>query len=160
MMRIEIREAEIKDSPLILRFIKELAIYEKAGDLVETTVERIEESIFGSDSTTHSIICLIDGEPVGFAVYFYNYSTWIGRNGLYLEDLYVSPKYRKIGAGKAILKHLAQTAVSRGCGRFEWGVLDWNEPAIEFYKSIGAKPQDEWIIYRLSGKDLLTFAQD
>lgn len=160
MKRIEIREAEVEDSPLILRFIKELAIYEKAEDQVEATVESIEESIFGSDSTTHAIICLIDGEPVGFAVYFFNYSTWLGKNGLYLEDLYISPEHRKIGVGKALLKHLAQTAVSKGCGRFEWSVLDWNEPAIDFYRSIGAKPQSEWIIYRLSGPELIAFARD
>lgn len=160
MKRIEIRGAEVEDAPLILRFIKELAIYEKAEGKVEATVESIRETIFGSDSITRAIICLIDGEPVGFAVYFFNYSTWLGKNGLYLEDLYISPKHRKIGAGKAVLKHLAQTAVSKGCGRFEWSVLDWNEPAIDFYQSIGARPQNEWIIYRLSGQELAAFAQD
>ena len=160
MNRIEIRGAEVEDSPLILRFIKELAIYEKAGDQVEATVESIKESIFGTDSTTHALICTIDGEPAGFAVYFFNYSTWLGKNGLYLEDLYIAPKHRKIGAGKAILKHLAQTAVAKGCGRFEWGVLDWNEPALDFYRSIGATPQNEWIIYRLSGQELIAFAKD
>ena len=160
MKRIEIRGAEVEDTLLILRFIKELAIYEKAEDQVEATVESIKESIFGPDSTTHAIICLIDGEPVGFAVYFFNYSTWLGKNGLYLEDLYIAPKHRKIGAGRAILKHLAQTAVYKGCGRFEWSVLDWNEPALDFYKSIGARPQNEWIIYRLSGQELIAFAQD
>jgi len=158
MKRIEIREAEVEDSPLILRFIKELATYEKARNQVEASVENIRESIFGPASTTHAIICLIDDEPIGFAVYFFNYSTWLGKNGLYLEDLYISPKHRKTGAGKAVLKHLAQTAVSKGCGRFEWAVLDWNEPAIEFYRSIGARPQSEWIIYRLSGQELLAFA--
>jgi GNAT superfamily N-acetyltransferase len=160
MKQIEIREAEAEDSPLILKFIKELAIYEKAGDQVKATAEDIKRSIFSSDSTTHAIICIIDGQPVGFAVYFFNYSTWLGKNGLYLEDLYISPIHREIGAGKAVLQHLAQIAVSKGCGRFEWSVLDWNQPAIDFYRSIGARPQDEWIIYRLSGKELIEFAQN
>ena len=159
MRRIEIRGAEIEDAPLILKFIKELAIYEKAEGKVEATVESIRESIFGSDSIARAIICLIDDEPAGFAVYFFNYSTWLGKNGLYLEDLYISPKQINIGAGKAVLKHLAQTAVSNDCGRFEWSVLDWNEPAIDFYQSIGAKPQNEWIIYRLSGQELAAFAE-
>ena len=160
MRRIEIRGAEIEDAPLILKFIKELAIYEKAEGKVEATVESIRESIFGSDSIARAIICLIDDEPAGFAVYFFNYSTWLGKNGLYLEDLFISPQHRNSGAGKAVLKYLAQTAVSKGCGRFEWSVLDWNEPAIDFYQSIGAKPQNEWIIYRLSGQQLSAFAQD
>jgi len=111
-------------------------------------------SLFGSDSTTRAVICNIDNKPVGFAVYFFNYSTWLGKHGLYLEDLYVSPEHRRSGAGKALLKHLAEIALSRNCGRFEWSVLDWNEPAIQFYHSIGAKPQDEWVGYRLTGKAL------
>ena len=160
MKKFEIREAEVEDSQLILKFVKELAIYEKAEDQVGATAEDIKQSIFGSDSTTHAIICMIDGEPVGFAVYFFNYSTWLGKNGLYLEDLYIAPMHRKIGAGKAILQHLAQIAVSKGCGRFEWSVLDWNQPAIDFYKSIGARPQNKWIIYRLSGQELIDFAHN
>ncbi|HEY8569978.1 GNAT family N-acetyltransferase, partial [Microbulbifer sp.] len=102
--------------------------------------------------------CNIDNKPVGFAVYFFNYSTWLGKNGLYLEDLYISPEYRGAGAGKALLKHLAKIAVSKNCGRFEWSVLDWNEPAIRFYQSIGAKSQDEWVGYRLAGNALEEFA--
>ena len=98
-------------------------------------------------------------QPIGFAVYFYNYSTWLGKNGLYLEDLYVTPESRGIGAGKALLQHMANIAVDQDCGRFEWRVLDWNEPSIKFYQSIGALPQDEWIGYRLDGQALLDFSK-
>ncbi|WP_343805313.1 GNAT family N-acetyltransferase [Marinobacterium maritimum] len=159
MHQIEIRDARVEDSALILRFIKELAEYEKEPQAVVATEASIETSIFGADSTVDAVICLINGEPVGFAVYFYNYSTWMGRNGMYLEDLYVSPEYRKFGAGKAILKHLAKIAVAKECGRFEWSVLDWNEPAIQFYKSIGARPMDGWTVYRLAGKELAALAE-
>jgi len=155
---IEIRQATVEDSALILRFVTELATYEKAEHEVVATEPDIRDSLFGPDSTTHAVICNINNEPVGFAVYFFNYSTWLGKHGLYLEDLYVSPEYRSAGAGKALLKHLAKIALSKNCGRFEWSVLDWNEPAIQFYKSIGAKPQDEWVGYRLAGKSLEEFA--
>jgi GNAT superfamily N-acetyltransferase len=119
----------------------------------------IEESLFSASSTAHALICENGGRPVGFAVYFFNYSTWLGRNGLYLEDLYVTPEARGCGAGKALLKHLARIAVDRGCGRFEWSVLDWNEPAIKFYESLGARPQSEWVGYRLTGRALLDLAE-
>ena len=155
---IEIRQATVEDSALILRFVTELAIYEKAENEVIATKSDIESSLFASDSSTKAVICSINNEPIGFAVYFFNYSTWLGKHGLYLEDLYVSPQYRGIGAGKALLKHLAEIALSNNCGRFEWSVLDWNEPAIQFYQSIGAKPQDEWVGYRLTGKALEEFA--
>jgi GNAT superfamily N-acetyltransferase len=155
---INIKEATIEDSALILRFVKELANYEKAEHEVLATESDIKSSLFGHDSTANAVICSVNNEPVGFAVYFYNYSTWLGKNGLYLEDLYVSPEYRSVGAGKALLKHLAKIAVSKQCGRFEWSVLDWNEPAIKFYQSIGAKSQDEWVGYRLTGKSLEKFA--
>lgn len=155
---IEIRQATVEDSALILRFVTELAIYEKAENEVIATKSDIESSLFASDSSTKAVICSINNEPIGFAVYFFNYSTWLGKHGLYLEDLYVSPQYRSIGAGKALLKHLAEIALSNNCGRFEWSVLDWNEPAIQFYQSIGAKPQDEWVGYRLTGKALEEFA--
>ncbi|MDI3325592.1 GNAT family N-acetyltransferase [Pontibacterium granulatum] len=157
MSIIKIRQATVEDSDLILRFVTELATYEKAENEVIATVADIECSLFSSDSTTKAVICNINNEPVGFAVYFFNYSTWLGKHGLYLEDLYVSPKYRSVGAGKALLKHLAKIALSKNCGRFEWSVLDWNEPAIQFYQSIGAKPQDEWVGYRLTGKALVEF---
>ena len=154
MPSIEIRQASSDDAALIIRFITDLAIYENAEDEVIATESDIKQSLFGNDSSTQAVICNIDDEPVGFAVYFFNYSTWLGKHGLYLEDLYVSPQHRGSGAGKALLKYLAKIAVSRNCGRFEWSVLDWNEPAIQFYKSIGAKPQDEWVAYRLTGKAL------
>ena len=154
MPTIEIRQATAEDSALILGFIAELAIYEESEHEVVATESDIKHSLFGSDSTTKALICNIDNEPVGFAVYFFNYSTWLGKHGLYLEDLYVSPQHRGSGAGKALLKHLAKITVTNGCGRFEWSVLDWNEPAIGFYQSIGAKPQDEWVAYRLTGKAL------
>lgn len=158
MSNIEIRKATVEDSSLILRFVTDLAIYEKAEHEVKATELEIQESLFGSDSKTNAVICNINNEPVGFAVYFFNYSTWLAKHGLYLEDLYVSPEFRGSGAGKALLKHLAKIALSKNCGRFEWSVLDWNEPAIQFYQSIGAKPQTEWVSYRLTGKSLEEFA--
>lgn len=159
MPKIEIRPASAGDSGLILRFITDLAIYENAEDAVVATEDDIRRSLFGPESTTHAVICEVDSRPAGFAVYFFNYSTWLGRNGLYLEDLYVSPEFRGLGAGKALLKHLARIAVARNCGRFEWSVLDWNEPAIRFYKALGAKPQDEWVPYRLTGQALVDLAE-
>ena len=159
MSNIEIRKATIEDSSLILNFVTELAIYEKAEHEVKATESDIRESLFSSDSKTSAIICSINNNPVGFAVYFFNYSTWLGKHGLYLEDLYVSSEYRGLGAGKIMLKYLAKIAVAKNCGRFEWSVLDWNEPAIQFYNSIGAKQQNEWVAYRLSGKALKDFAR-
>jgi len=158
MPSIHIRPASVEDSAIILRFITELAIYEKAEDEVIATEADIGKSLFAADSTTSALICELDGQAIGFAVYFFNYSTWLGKHGLYLEDLYVSPEFRGVGAGKTLLKYLARLAVSKNCGRFEWSVLDWNEPAIGFYKAIGALPQAEWVSYRLSGKALTDFA--
>jgi GNAT superfamily N-acetyltransferase len=158
MTDLTIRNATIADTPVILQFIKELAIYEKALEKVEATEEKIQSSIFSEQSNCHAIICELNNEAVGFAVYFYNYSTWLGKKGIYLEDLFVLPKFRNVGAGKALIKYLAKRAYSEGCGRFEWSVLDWNEPAIQFYQSIGAKAQSEWVIYRLAGDDLEKFA--
>jgi GNAT superfamily N-acetyltransferase len=106
----------------------------------------------------YSVICDVDGEAAGFALYFYSFSTWLGRHGLFLEDLYVTPELRGAGAGKALLKHLARLAVREGCGRFEWNVLDWNTPAIDFYEAFGARPQSEWVGYRLTGSALTDFA--
>ena len=157
--QIQIRDAKKSDAPTILQFITELAIYEKEPDAVKTDEQAIIKTLFCEGATAHSVICLEDDEPIGFAVYFYNYSTWLGKNGLYLEDLYVSPDSRGNGAGKLIMKHLANKAIKNDCGRFEWVVLDWNQPAIDFYNSIGAKAQNEWIIYRLAGQDLLDFAE-
>lgn len=159
-MPLAIRPATPDDAELILRFITELAIYEKAEHEVKTDAAGIRDSLFAEGSTAHSLICENDGQPIGYAVYFFNYSTWLGKHGLYLEDLYVSPEARGLGAGKALLRHLAQLAVARGCGRFEWSVLDWNTPAIDFYESFGARPQSEWTTYRLAGQALLDFAAD
>nr|WP_272889330.1 GNAT family N-acetyltransferase [Stutzerimonas stutzeri] len=156
---MNIRPATHTDAALILRFITELAIYERAEQEVKTDVAGIETSLFADDSSARALICERDGQPIGYAVYFFNYSTWLGRNGLYLEDLYVTPEARGIGAGKALLKHLARIAVSRDCGRFEWSVLDWNEPAIQFYESLGARPQEEWTTYRLTGAALQALAE-
>ena len=158
-MSITIRDAVPADASQILTFITELARYEKAEHEVLATVETIESSLFGPDSTTQALICEREGQPIGFAVYFYNYSTWLGCNGIYLEDLYVTPNSRGSGAGKALLKYLAKKAVDEGCERLEWIVLDWNTPAIEFYESFGAKAQNEWIDYRLTGDALKAFAE-
>jgi len=158
MPNIEIRKAVVGDVPVILRFVTELAAYEKALNEVVATEDDIRTSLFSKSASAQAIICHMDGGAIGFAVYFYNYSTWLGKNGLYLEDLYVSPDKRGIGAGKALLKYLAQTALDNNCGRFEWSVLDWNAPAIEFYHSIGAKPQSEWVGYRLTGEALMELA--
>ena len=160
MTEVKIRKATIDDSSLILTFVKELATYEKAQDEVLASVEDIEKNLFDANTTTEAVICLSGNKPIGFAVYFFNFSTWLGKNGLYLEDLYVSPEFRGCGAGKKLLKYLAQLAVENNCGRFEWSVLDWNEPAIKFYESIGAKPLSEWVGYRLEAQSLTDFAND
>ena len=154
MSKLTIRNAKEADVPLILHFVKELASYENALDEVLATEEHIRQSIFGEDARVEALICENAGQPIGFAVYFYNYSTWLGKLGLFLEDLYVSPEQRGVGAGKALLAHLAKLAVAKDCGRFEWNVLDWNKPSIEFYESLGAQPQSEWIGYRLTGDSL------
>lgn len=154
----DIRKATPEDAGTILHFITELAVYEKAGHEVEATVQTVTGSLFGPDSVSHAVICERDGDPVGFAVWFFNYSTWQARNGLYLEDLYVTPEQRGTGAGRMMLRYLARIAVEKGCGRFEWSVLDWNEPAIKAYEAIGAEPLTEWTRYRLSGTALESFA--
>ena len=159
MPMLKIRPASAGDAELILRFITDLAIYENAEEAVVATSADIRNSLFAPHSTAHAVICEIDSRAAGFAVYFFNYSTWLGKNGLYLEDLYVAPEFRGLGAGKALLKHLAQIALSRNCGRLEWSVLDWNEPAIGFYHSLGARPQTEWVAYRLTGKALSDLAE-
>lgn len=157
-MTFVLRPAKPDDAATILRFIRELAAYERAEHEVEATEETIRSSIFGEGAVTRALMCEVNGKAAGFAVWFYNYSTWQARKGLYLEDLYVTPEFRGSGAGKLILRKLAEIAVKEGCGRFEWSVLDWNEPAIRVYKAIGAEPQDEWVRYRLSGKALHDFA--
>lgn len=159
MPNITIRPAQPEDVALILRFIRELAAYERAEDEVVATEADLRKSLFG-EGPARALICSVDGVEAGFAVYFFNYSTWQGRKGLYLEDLYLTPAYRKAGAGKALLQHLARIAVAEGCGRFEWSVLTWNEPALQFYRSIGAWPMDEWVRYRIAGPALAQFAGD
>ena len=158
-MTLVVRDATSNDAATILRFIRELAIYEKAEQEVEATLDTLIGSVFGQGSVTHALISERDGEPIGFALYFFSYSTWQAKNGLYLEDLYVTPEARGTGAGKALLKRLAAIAVEKGCGRFEWSVLDWNEPSIRVYESIGAEPMKEWVRYLLAGEKLRVFAE-
>ncbi|MGV3550319.1 N-acetyltransferase family protein [Rhizobium sp.] len=158
-MTVTIRQATPSDAATILRFVRELADYEKALHEVEATEETVRRSIFGEGSVTHALVTERGGEAIGMAVYFFSYSTWQAKNGLYLEDLYVTPTARGSGAGKALLKRLAQIALEKGCGRFEWSVLDWNEPAIRVYEAIGAEAQSEWVRYRLTGEKLEAFAR-
>ena len=160
-MAHDIRPAAPDDIPLILEFIRGLAEYEKLLDYVETTPERLRASLFpaGGAPVAHCVIGSIDGVPAGFALYFFNFSTFLGRPGLYLEDLYVTPEFRGHGLGKALLVHLARLANARGCGRMEWAVLDWNAPAIAFYEALGARRLREWQLCRLAGTDLEKFGQ-
>ena len=159
-MPLKIREAIPEDSQIIFDFIMELAIYEKLPNAVKTTVKEIKDSIFSPNSTVKALICEEDGTAIGFAVYFYNYSTWLGKKGIYLEDLYVSEAKRGKGAGKAMIKYLAKKAISENCGRFEWACLDWNTPSRDFYESLGAVALNEWIGYRLEGETLEKFANN
>ena len=149
-----IREASKSDVPLILSFIKELAEYEKLSHEVVATEEILKESLFGEFSSAEVVFGYYKNEPVAFALFFHNFSTFLGKPGLYLEDLFVKPKLRGKGFGKVMLSYLAHVARKSGCGRFEWWVLDWNEPAIKFYNSIGAKPMDEWTVQRVDGESL------
>ena len=158
-MSITIRQARPEDAAAIYDMIYELAVYEKAPEEVVTTPDEIRKTLFGAASKTEALVAEYAGHAVGYAVFFTSYSTWLGRNGIYMEDLYVSPEYRSKGAGKALLKNIAQCAVERHCGRLEWSVLDWNQSAIDFYLSIGAVPQSEWVRYRLDGEALRAFAE-
>lgn len=157
--KFTIRFAEEKDLKLILDFIKELADYEKLLHEVVATEEILRESLFVRKAA-EVIIGEYDGEPVGFALFFHNFSTFLGRPGIYLEDLYVKPEMRGKGFGKTLLAFLAKLAKERNCGRFEWWCLDWNEPSIKFYKSIGAVPMDEWTVYRVTGQALDDLAKE
>ncbi len=158
---IYIREARPEDVPQILNFIKQLAEYENLSHTVEASEEMLHETIFGAHPAAEVVLAFISGDeaPVGFALFFTNYSTFLACPGLYLEDLFIEPQHRGKGAGKALLKHLAKIAKERHYGRFEWSVLDWNEPSINFYKSMGAVPMDEWTIFRVTGEALDTLAQ-
>ena len=147
--KLRIKQATEEDIPLLLSFIKKIAEYEKLEHEVVTTEEILMESLFGEKPSAEVIFGYLDGEPVAYAVYFYNFSTFIGKKGLYLEDLFVLPELRGKGVGKKMLLYLIQKASDEKCGRMEWAVLDWNELAISFYKSLGAKPMDEWSVFRM-----------
>jgi len=157
--KLIIRKAEESDIPLIFTLIKSLAEYEKLSHEVTATEEKLKQTLFGEQKYAEVLIAEYDGEAAGFALFFHNYSTFIGKPGLYLEDLFVFPHLRGKGIGKALLIKLAQIAIERNCGRFEWSVLDWNEPSINFYKSLGASPMDEWTIYRVTGDKLKKLAE-
>ena len=153
-----IRQAERKDCAVILSFIQALADYENMSDDVVADEALLEEWIFDKQKA-EVIFAVADGKEVGFALFFHNFSTFLGRAGIYLEDLFVLPEYRGKGYGKALLKKLAAITVERGCGRLEWSCLDWNQPSIDFYLSLGAKPMDEWTLYRMTGETLRRFAE-
>ena len=153
-----IRFAEPTDIPKILSFIQELASYEKLEDQVVATEALLQEWLF-EKKKAEVLLAVVDGVPIGSALFFHNFSTFLGRAGIYLEDLYVQPAYRGRGYGKALLKRLAQVTVERGCGRLEWACLDWNKPSIAFYKSLGAVPMDGWTTYRLTGETLSKMAE-
>ncbi|MEX0915347.1 MAG: GNAT family N-acetyltransferase [Wenzhouxiangellaceae bacterium] len=146
---LAIRPAEPGDEDTLLALIHELAVYEKAPEEAVATPELIGKALFGEHPTAEAVIAEWQGEPAGFALWFHNFSTWLGKPGLYLEDLFVRESHRGNGIGKALLLHLAGIARDRDCGRMEWSVLDWNTPAIDFYKALGARPMDEWTVYRL-----------
>jgi len=146
------------DVPVILRFVRELAAFEREPDAVRATEAMLAAALFGDRPAAEAVLAEMAGEPVGFALFFHNFSTWEGRRGLYLEDLYITPAARGQGAGAALLRHLAALAVARDCARFEWSVLDWNEGAIAFYRAMGAVGQEEWTVQRVSGAALMRLA--
>ena len=155
---IRLRAAQPSDIPHVLAFIRELGEYEKLAHEVVADETTLAAQLFGEHPAAEAVIAEEEGEAVGFALFFHNFSTWTGRRGLYLEDLYVTPDARGQGAGRALLTHLARLALDRGCGRFEWSVLDWNTPAVEFYRKIGAMPMEEWTIQRVTGDALVALA--
>lgn len=148
------------DAPVILDLIRDLAEYEKLSDQVTATEADIARALFAEPPRAEAVIARLDDEPIGFALFFHNFSTFVGRPGLYLEDLYVRPAFRGRGFGRRLLAHLARIAVDRGCGRFEWSVLDWNAPAIAAYRHAGAAPLDDWTVYRLTGDALNRLAEE
>ncbi len=151
---LTITPAGERDIPLVLSFIRKLAEYEKLADQAVATEELLREGLFGERKVAEVVLAYLGGAPVGFALYFHNFSTFVGKPGIYLEDLFVEPEHRGKGVGKSLLTYVAKLAVERGCGRFEWAVLDWNTPSIDFYKSLGAKPLDDWTMFRLTGDTL------
>src|SRR4029453_1538584 len=150
----EIRDATVADVPIILQLIRDLATYERAPSDVVATEKELREVLFGSEPAAKVIIAFENADPVGFAVYFFNFSTWLGRPGLFLEDLFVKPETRGRGYGRALLVHLAKIARDHDCGRMEWAVLTWNEPAIHFYKKLGAISLDDWRVFRLTNGEI------
>jgi GNAT superfamily N-acetyltransferase len=154
MPEVEIRAATEDDVPLILALIKELAEYERLSHEVVATEELLRDSLFGERRVAEALLGYLEDDPAGFALFFHTFSTFLGRPGIYLEDLYVRPEFRGAGVGRALLVRLARLAKERGCGRLEWSVLDWNEPAIGFYKGIGASPVSGWTVYRVTGEAL------
>lgn len=156
--RLTISPATESDTPLILRFIQDLAEYERLRDKCVATEDKLRETLFSDSPAAEVLIARLDGEAVGFALFFYSYSTFLAQRGIYLEDLFVNPAVRGKGIGKALLAALARLAIDRGCGRLEWAVLDWNEPSIGFYRSIGAIPLDDWTTFRMTGDTLVEFA--
>ena len=151
---MQIRPARRDEVGIVLQLIHDLAVYEKAPNEVEATEKELLETIFSNDPKVFCDLVEVDGEIAGMAIWFLNYSTWQGKHGIYLEDLFIKPEYRGRGYGKALLKHLAKICDDKGYGRFQWWVLDWNSPAIEFYRSLGAVAMDEWTVYRVSGQAL------
>ena len=159
MSDFHIRPPTAGDVPLVLQFIKDLAHYERLLDEVVATEESLGETLFGARPYAEVSLGYLADTPAAFALYFHNYSTFLGRPGIYLEDLYVREEFRGRGLGRAMLGHLARLAKERGCGRLEWAVLDWNEPAINFYKRLGASPMDEWTVFRVTGEALDRLAE-
>lgn len=158
-MSCSIRFARREDTPTILHFIRALAEYEKLSDAVVATEDQVRQTLFGDSPAAEVVLAYWNDQPVGFALFFHNYSTFLAKKGLYLEDLFVLPDFRGKGIGKALLSTLAKIAVDRDCGRFEWAVLDWNEPAMKFYASLGAAPVKEWVIHRVTGDALRRLAE-
>ncbi|HKT74208.1 MAG TPA: GNAT family N-acetyltransferase [Steroidobacteraceae bacterium] len=156
---VSIRAATERDLPTILTFIRELAKYERLEHQVVATEDRLRRALFGTRPYAEVILACVDGDPRGFALFFHNFSTFLGQPGIYLEDLFVLPEARGRGLGRRLLGWLAATAVERGCGRLEWAVLDWNEPSIRFYRNLGAKPLEEWRLFRLTGEALSQLAR-
>ena len=157
-LKFRIEPATEKDASLLLQFIKELAEYERLSDAVTATVDELRGALFGSRPAAEALIGYAGAEPAGFALFFHNFSTFLSRRGLYLEDLFVRPQWRGQGLGRQLLAELARVALERGCGRLEWSVLDWNTPSIGFYKALGARAMDDWTVYRLTGEPLRRLA--
>jgi len=155
----KIRSARVADVPIILQLIRDLATYERAPNEVWATEEQLVDVLFGKKPAAEILLAFENETPVGFAVFFHNFSTWLGRPGLYLEDLFVKPEKRGKGYGHALLVDLAKIARDRGCGRMEWAVLNWNDPAIQFYRKLGAKPMEEWTVFRLTRDGIAELAK-